>query len=334
MPSGEKPFSVVNVWIPIQSLGSVNVTVFKKDAGEVDLVDAGMYSARSVHDLLAKIKSRIRGKIRDVDKIVITHFHVDHMSGAAILREVFEPTVFIGIGELELPLRSGSPDVFVDNILTLYREHGVPEPVLESIRRSHPVFRTVLAYRAFSSLDLKPIYPGDILRLGEASYRALPAPGHTPGHIVLESLDGTHAIVGDTLLERITPSVILYDEEHDPLGSYLRTLEMLAQKKYLVAYPGHGNPIISPAERARELIEHHRRRLSEVLELLKRRGSATAYEVAVGMRWRTRYTSWEEYPPVEKFFAIGEALAHLKRLYEEMKVEVIERGGVKRFRIL
>ncbi|WP_232502315.1 MBL fold metallo-hydrolase [Aeropyrum camini] len=330
----KKPFSMVNVWIPIQSLGSVNVAVFRKDSGEVDIVDAGMYSARSIHDLIAKVKNKIRGRIEGVGKIVITHFHVDHMSGAAILKEVFEPTVFIGVGELDTPLRSGSPDMFVENILSLYREHGVPEAVIESIRRTHPVFRTILAYRAFSSLDLRPIYPGDILKLGEAEYRALPAPGHTPGHIVLESLDGTHAIVGDTLLERITPSVILYDESHDPLGHYLKTLEMLAQKNYLVAYPGHGNPIISPAERARELVEHHRKRLEEVLSLLRRKGSMTGYEVASSMKWRTSYSNWAEYPPVEKFFAIGEALAHLKRLQVEMKVEVIERDGVKKFRIL
>ena len=66
-----------------------------------------------------------------------------------------------------------------------------------------------------------------------------------------------------------------------------------------------------------ELIRHHEERLQEILQVLKREGPMTAYEVAKRVRWRVRYSSWEEYPPAERFFALGETLAHLRRLEVE-----------------
>ena len=61
--------------------------------------------------------------------------------------------------------------------------------------------------------------------------------------------------------------------------------------------------------------------------ILRRLGRATAYEVARLVRWRVRYSSWEEYPPPERFFAMGEALAHLRRLEAEGRARRLEDPG-------
>ena len=52
------------------------------------------------------------------------------------------------------------------------------------------------------------------------------------------------------------------------------------------------------------------------------------------VRWRVRYTTWDEYPPAERFFAMGEALAHLRRLEVEGRAERVERGGLTLWRPL
>ncbi|MCE4616509.1 MAG: MBL fold metallo-hydrolase [Aeropyrum sp.] len=325
-----RPPIAIKTWIPIKSLGYVNVYAYE-NGNSVYLIDAGMYSARSIHGLIRRLKEKV-GERFELEKIVITHFHVDHMTGAALLKDVFSADVFVSIGELELPLRSGSPDYYLEGVFSLYSENGVPDETIKEIERAHPALILSDAYRSFSSLELRPIYSGDILALGDVRLRAVPAPGHTPGHIILESLDYPAAFVGDSIIENITPTIILDSWERDPLGDYLKTLAYIAERKYHIAYSGHREPIIDPSVRAVEILRHHESRLKEVEDLLRRKGAATGYEVARELKWRTRYASWEEYPPMEKFFAIGEALAHLRRLYIEGRVEVIEKNGSRLYR--
>ena len=44
------------------------------------------------------------------------------------------------------------------------------------------------------------------------------------------------------------------------------------------------------------------------------KGEATAYEVAREVKWDVGHGSWDGFPSIEKYFAMGEALAHLKYL--------------------
>ena len=63
-----------------------------------------------------------------------------------------------------------------------------------------------------------------------------------------------------------------------------------------------------------ELIEHHRVRVEEITGLLKQEGAMDAYSTAKQMTWDMDYDSWDEFPLMQKWFASGEALAHLKHL--------------------
>ena len=61
-----------------------------------------------------------------------------------------------------------------------------------------------------------------------------------------------------------------------------------------------------------ELIEHHRIRANEVLDVLNA-GARNSYQTAAGMSWRIRARSWDDFPIMQKWFATGEAIAHLPR---------------------
>ena len=49
------------------------------------------------------------------------------------------------------------------------------------------------------------------------------------------------------------------------------------------------------------------------------------------MRWRIRSRSWEDFPLTQKFFAVGEALAHLDYLAVRGRVERREEDGKNRY---
>src|SRR5262249_35469029 len=87
-----------------------------------------------------------------------------------------------------------------------------------------------------------------------------------------------------------------------------------------IAYPGHGEPIHDPAGRARELIEHHRRRLDETAAAL-RDGSAglTPYEISLRL-------FGHDLPPTQRRFAGAETPSPPQRLRPG------EAGGARRSR--
>ncbi|ALL00286.1 Zn-dependent hydrolase, including glyoxylase [Pyrodictium delaneyi] len=317
----------VEVPLPIESLGSVNVYVLSD--GEPWLVDAGIYTARAARQLLRGLRE---AGIRpcDLAGVVVTHFHVDHMTLAPVLAELGSPRLLIGRGDLAV-LESGVED-FIDRVLELYTWSGMPREEAEKIRRHHPAVRMMEAYREALELDWRPLGEGDLLRAGGLELRVVEAPGHTPGHILLYG-DGL-LFTGDTVLPGITPHVVLHGVDEDPLGSYLESLKRVEAMAPALGLPGHRGVLRDPAARAREIREHHEKRLRGLHELLQRRGPLTGYEAARLMRWRTRYSSWDEYPPAERFFAVGEALAHLRHLEARGQAERLERDGLLAWRAL
>jgi hypothetical protein len=74
------------------------------------------------------------------------------------------------------------------------------------------------------------------------------------------------------------------------------------------------------------LKEHHEIRTEEVATIL-RRGSRTAYQVASEMTWDIDCESWEDFPLPQKWFAGGEAMAHLRYLQGLGRVVREQREG-------
>jgi len=308
---GSQDFERLQVWIPIPALGHVNSYLFH--AEDPLIIDPGMLSGRSILDLARSLAKR-GYKLSDIGRVVLTHFHVDHATGSVIMG--FEGAeIYAGWRDAWYLNREFKE--YVEAAITLFRQHGAPKSEVELMVKSHPGIRLGYAYEALRELGVKPLREGDLVKLGRGFLRVVETPGHSPGSIILVDDREKVAFVGDTILPGITPHVTLHDPDSDPLGDYLSSLRRIAEMELCVAYPGHRDPIVNPAKRALELIRHHEERLREILEVLKHEGPLTAYEVAKRIRWRVRYDSWEEYPPPEKFFALGETLAHLRRLEVE-----------------
>ena len=99
----------------------------------------------------------------------------------------------------------------------------------------------------------------------------------------------------------------------DALGSYLASLRAVRDLPVRLALPGHrGRGELAP--RVDALLEHHARRLEELRAILRKEPGLTAYQAAGRMRWRIRASSWEDFPLAQKWFAVGECMAHLDYL--------------------
>jgi fructosamine-3-kinase len=115
------------------------------------------------------------------------------------------------------------------------------------------------------------------------------------------------------------------------LKEYLTSLDKVYDLDVELVLPGHRSIFRNQKERIRELKRHHQARLTEVISILGK-GKQNAFQVASQMTWDIGYKSWGSFPPAQKLFAFGEALAHLKYLEEEGKVGwEMEKQGIMFF---
>lgn len=235
-----------------------------------------------------------------VKRIAITHFHPDHVGGAAAaVAATGAPVYQGGLDYAQCERVWGSRD-WPERIAAWFTTHGVPADVVADLIEQGHAFARFIRY----ALDPELLYEGSTL----AGWEVVELPGHADGH--LGFLRNGVLIAGDHLLQKISPAVGLYPESRpDPLGDYLASLERTIELAPRVVYPGHGEPIHNAAERARELIEHHRRRLDETAAALSDEGR-TAYEISLTV-------FGAELGPTQRRFAVAETLSHLERLVRE-----------------
>ena len=112
----------------------------------------------------------------------------------------------------------------------------------------------------------------------------------------------------------------------NPLKEYLVSLEKVYSLEVDLLLPGHRSLLQDHRKRIRELQEHHRNRLNEVISALQE-GEKNTFQIAPCISWDIKSDSWEEFPPTQKWFAFGETLAHLICLEGEGKIRKETKGN-------
>jgi glyoxylase-like metal-dependent hydrolase (beta-lactamase superfamily II) len=236
----------------------------------------------------------------EVRRIVVTHFHPDHAGGGEDAQRLTGALVFQGADDYAQCERVwGSPD-WSERLADYLERHGLPAEAADELRHESETFPPFIRYA----------HDPELLREGDevAGWRVLELPGHADGHICLER-DGV-LVAGDHLLGAITPTVGLYPESRpDPLGDYQASLRRTIELEPQIALPGHGAPVDRPAERAREILDHHQRRLDETAAALAPE-PRTAHEVSLELFGTNLDANTRR-------FALAETLAHLERLVFE-----------------
>ena len=245
----------------------------------------------------------------------ITHGHSDHIGLVSALKTELSH-VFLNPVEASHVL---DPDLW-NGLAAAARTHGFPDP--EAAVDTHPGRRYLFSGRPhFTHLQ-----EGDVLPIGRYTFRCVATPGHTPGHLCLYETGAKILFSGDHILDTITPNISGWDCEGDSLGEFLESLDKIAAYDIRLILPGHRNLILDHRRRIAELKEHHRRRMQEVMDILGREGQ-TAYQVASRMTWDIDCARWEDFPIPQKWFATGEALAHLLHLERAGRVKKGWREG-------
>jgi glyoxylase-like metal-dependent hydrolase (beta-lactamase superfamily II) len=263
------------------------------------LIDCGLATPETEAGWREALEQLGRPHVR---RVVITHFHSDHIGASASL------VALTGAEEVVQGMedRASAEHSFGRRGEELesseyLRGAGMPEHLIEAWLGSSFVTGTELA------APTRLVEEGDHVEIAGVPFRVLVLRGHADGHIVLHDERDGRLLGGDVLLQRITPNVGSWEHSRpDPLGDYLETLGRLEQLAPRVIYPGHRDLLENAAERAAETRAHHEQRLDNTVAVL-RTGAETPYEVSLGL-WPRQFGMHE------RRFALAEGLAHLIRL--------------------
>ena len=246
----------------------------------------------------------------------ITHFHVDHLG--LLARLITERSVVYFNQPDAERFRSKTR---WDDIIHFTLLHGFPEDELRTILNYHPAYQ----YGLKTDVAFTILRDGDTLPAGNYVWKCIETPGHSKGHMCLYEPNEKILLSGDHILKDITPTIQLRSEGENPLKDYLSSLEKIFRLDVRIVLPGHRSVFDSCQERIRELEQHHEERSREVLSILER-GCQNAFQVASKMSWDISYASWDLFPVMQKWFATGETIAHLKYLEERGRVRREPRG--------
>ena len=237
----------------------------------------------------------------------ITHLHADHFG---LVSNLMTDTSTIYFNQPDADrFRSGFR---LDDFVNFARLNGYPENELQTTLRNHPG----LKFRPTEGLTFHLLKEGDTISIGDYVFKCVETPGHTLGHMCLYEPSKKIFVAGDHILKEITPNIQLWSDEWNPLKEYLASLDKVYELDIELVLPGHRAIFENCKERILELKNHHQKRLDEIISILKK-GNKSAFEVASEMSWDIIFDSWDLFPVSQKWFAIGEAIAHLKYLKEK-----------------
>ncbi len=242
---------------------------------------------------------------------IATHLHADHAGLVSTLIRSGS-RAFMGTLDAQVMKLDFADITKVIPLREYAVRSGFPAEEVRKSLHNHPGNK----YSGERVVDYTPLEGGEVFEVGAYRLEVVATPGHTNGHIALYEPEKKLFFSGDHVLGDITPNIQAWSDEHDPLATYLSSLAKVDGLDVELCLPGHRSLIEDFGQRVAELVEHHRLRANEVISILTGERK-TAYQTAGEMSWDIVARSWEDFPIMQRWFATGEAIAHIR--YVEQK---------------
>ncbi|NLD20614.1 MAG: MBL fold metallo-hydrolase [Clostridiales bacterium] len=313
----------IEVPLPDNPLKVLNSYIIKSTKGRNLLIDTGfnrIECEQTIQGALAELEIDM-----SMTDMFITHLHSDHCGLIAVLPHE-DTKLYSGEIDGEL-INFETGNLYWAMLDELFIKYGFPRAEFGRNTDIHPGRKFCNEKR----VDFIYLEEGDVLEVGDYKLELVFTPGHTPGHMCLYDRGKKVLFSGDHILGDITPNICIELSCENPLKYYFDSLAKVEGLQVNTILTAHRKPVPDMYERIRELYDHHERRIAEVWKILEDQWK-TGYEVARDMTWRIRCKNWSDFPAPQKWFAAGEAVAHLQFMHSRGDVLREERDGVYYYR--
>jgi len=260
-----------------------------------------------------------------VTRLIVTHYHPDHIGLAAWLSERFKLTPQMALAEFLTAhaAANNTPGYTKEALHVLFHQHGLAADQLKVMAGRGNVYQKMVPELPAT---FRRIREGDALSINQKSWRVITGYGHAPEHCALYCAELNVLISGDMVLPRISTNVSVgtAEPDGDPLGLFPSSLDRyLELPEDTLVLPSHGKVFRGLHPRIAQLKAHHAERLDQLAAAC--RTPQTAVEVLPVLFKRELDTH-------QMYFAMGEAVAHLNYLMHrgELRRDLGE-DGVYRF---
>jgi glyoxylase-like metal-dependent hydrolase (beta-lactamase superfamily II) len=310
-------------------VGDVNTYLIDDDP--LTLLDSGPNSGTALDTLERSLADHGR-RIADLELIVVSHQHMDHLGLVEILRrrsgaEVAALDLLVPYAE-RYDEGMEADDAFALRIMT---EHGIPEDMrIALLTISH-------GYRGWGAAATvtRPLAHGSDLVLRDRTLRVLHRPGHSPSDTIFHDAERGIVLGADHLIKHISSNPLIarpldapLDDSEPPdrphaLEIYLDSLRATRTMDDVdIVLAGHGEPVTDHVALIDERFRQHARRAEKICRLVATQ-PLTAYEIAQEL--------WGSVAVAQAYLTLSEVLGHVDLLLAEGRVVEAKTDGITRF---
>ena len=304
------------------AVGRVNCYLIEDDP--LTLVDTGPNSGKSLDELEHQLADLGRS-IADIELVVLTHQHIDHLGLVEIIAD--RSGADVAAIDVVVPfVENFGEDIEADDkfAASLMLSHGIPEDVVVALRS---VSRSFRAWGAKAKVT-RPLHDGEQLKLRDRSLEVQHRPGHSPSDTVFWDADREILICADHLIAHISSNPLISrpldgsDERPHALMIYIESLRKTRELPARILLPGHGEPITDHRALIDERFALHRKRSEKIHGLISER-PRTAYEIAQEL--------WGNVAVTQAFLTLSEVLGHMDLLAADGRAREVVDGELIRF---
>jgi glyoxylase-like metal-dependent hydrolase (beta-lactamase superfamily II) len=304
------------------AVGRVNCYLIEDEP--LTLVDTGPNSGKSLDELTRQL-SALGRSLEEIELVVLTHQHIDHLglveiiaahSGAEVAAiDVVVPFIENFGNDVELE------DQFAASLML---RHGIPEDVVAALRS---VSRSFRAWGARADVT-RPLHDGEDLSLRDRALQVQHRPGHSPSDTLFWDAERRILLCADHLIAHISSNPLISrpldgsNERPRALMTYIESLRRTRELPAEVVLPGHGDPVVDHRALIDERFALHRRRAEKIFGLIDEH-PRTAYEIAQEL--------WGNVAVTQAFLTLSEVLGHVDLLADEGRVREVPDGDLVRF---
>lgn len=303
----------IDIPLPENPLKNLNCYAIQ-DKGETLLIDTGFHRP----ECLEAMKEGLSQLNVDWERtgFFLTHLHSDHTGLVYELTKDKNCPIYMSGLDYAYFINSMNGDAW-DKLEVYYEKQGMPPEYTKVLRETNPA----RSFAPSGIFDAIIVEDGRKINVGNYEFTCIQVPGHTPGQMCLYLEEEQIMFTADHILFDITPNITSWLGVSDSLGDYLKSLQKIKRFPMKIALPAHRKNDMDVYERIEEIIYHHKLRLEETLQVLAEEKPLNAYETASRLTWSMRGKHWEEFPLAQRWFAVGETIAHLDYLLQRGMIE-------------